>query len=62
MTSIVTQSLVGARVEFPIAAHEYIPGIVESIDEVTGKLRVIDEFGVIWRGYEYQLQSINSED
>lgn len=47
----------GLRVEFPVDRFEFLEGVVESIDEDSGLVVVLDDEGNRWKGYEYQLQA-----
>lgn len=47
----------GLRVEFPVDRFEFLEGIVESFDEDSGLVVVLDDDGNRWKGYEYQLHT-----
>lgn len=48
----------GLRVEFPVNRFEFLEGVIESFDEDSGSVVVLDDDGNRWKGYEYQLQSV----
>ena len=52
-------SIVGKSVSVEVSPGVFIDAIVKGIDEKTGRVNVVDEYGNVWKGFEYRMQIID---
>tara|TARA_B110001454_G_C12679657_1_gene417436 strand:+ start:667 stop:822 length:156 start_codon:yes stop_codon:yes gene_type:complete len=51
--------MVGDRFVAPISLADTVEGVVTSYNEDSGFVTLITDDGESWKGYEYQLETIN---